>query len=53
MGQVGACVANSGWTVAGGFLGAVVYGLLQPLIPVDGHSKFVRGDKPSIETCAS
>ena len=53
MAEVGSGVPNALIVLAGGFAGALAYGLLQPLIPVDGHSLFARGRKPFFNTCAA
>ena len=47
--QIGSGVPS--WaTVAGCFLGAAVYGYLQPSISSDGHSLFACGAKPVVRT---
>ena len=40
--QVGGGVPNSWFTFLGCILGAALYGLLQPHLPFDGHTKYFR-----------
>lgn len=40
-------------TLAGAVAGALIYGLVQPHIAIDGHTLFGAGHKPKTDTCVS
>ena len=52
--QVGGAVPNSLFTLLGCFIGAMVYGLLQPYLKFDSHSLYFRqscpAEAPSLDT---
>jgi hypothetical protein len=47
--QLGAGSSTAGYTILGGFLG-VLYILIQPFLPFDGHSLYKAGSKPCHRT---